>query len=130
MENRDYTKAPALYKLAADQGLPAAQYNYAKALKNGRGIEMDRFTAYVWFVIALDAGYSPAEAGLAELDGGGFLSTSQISDAKQKARELERTVRHRRFNVSAVRAALDLWLLAFSYSPSASTLNLTVSPKS
>ena len=92
MENRDYAKAPALYKLAADQGLPAAQYNYAKALKNGRGIEMDRFTAYVWFVIALDAGYSPAEAGLAELDGGGFLSTSQISDAKQKARELERTV--------------------------------------
>lgn len=92
MEDRDYTKASALYKLAADQGLPAAQYNYAKALKNGRGVELDRFHAYVWFVIALDAGYSLAASDLAELDGGGFLSTSQISDAKQKARELEKTV--------------------------------------
>jgi TPR repeat protein len=92
MDKRDYTKAPALYKIAADQGLPPAQYNYAKALKDGRGIELDRFNAYVWFVIALDAGYSLAEGDLAELDGGGFLSTSQISDAKQKARELEKTV--------------------------------------
>jgi len=92
MEDRDYTKAPALYKLAADQGIPPAQYFYAKALKDGRGIEMDRFHAYVWFVVALDAGYSLAANDLAELDGGGFLSAAQISEAKQTARELEQTV--------------------------------------
>jgi len=92
MADRDYTKAPALYKAAADQGLPQAQYYYAKALKDGRGIAQDRFNAYVWFVVALDAGYSPAQADLAELDGSGFLMQAQISEAKGKARQLEQTV--------------------------------------
>ena len=92
MADRDYTKAPALYKAAADQGLPQAQYYYAKALKDGRGVELDRFSAYVWFVIALDAGQSRAQADLAELDGGGSLTQAQISEAKGKARQLEQTV--------------------------------------
>jgi len=92
MADRDYPKAPALYKAAADQGIAPAQYYYAKALKDGRGVEMDRFNAYVWFVIALDAGQSRAAADLSELDGGGFLTQTQISDAKGKARELEQTV--------------------------------------
>ena len=55
MADRDYTKAPALYKIAAEQGLPQAQYFYAKTLKDGRGVPQDRFTAYVWFTIATDA---------------------------------------------------------------------------
>ena len=92
MAERDYQKAPALYKVAADQGLTAAQYYYAKALKDGRGIALDRFNAYVWLVVALDGGYSVAQRDLAELEGGGFLSTAQISDAKRKARQLEQTV--------------------------------------
>ncbi|MBI3645949.1 MAG: sel1 repeat family protein [Acidobacteriales bacterium] len=92
LADRDYAKAPAMYKVAADQGLPPAQYYYAKALKEGRGIELDRFNAYVWFVVALDAGYSTAQRDLAELDGGGFLSAAQIAEAKGKARELEQTV--------------------------------------
>jgi TPR repeat protein len=92
LADRDYMKAPAMFRLAADQGIPSAQYYYAKALKEGRGIELDRFNAYVWFVIALDAGQSRAQADLAELDGGGFLSQAQISEAKGKARALEQTV--------------------------------------
>ena len=89
LADRDYTKAPAMFKLAADQGIPPAQYYYAKALKEGRGVELDRFNAYVWFVIALNAGESRAQMDLAELDGGGFLTQGQISEAKQKARNLE-----------------------------------------
>ena len=81
-----------MFKLAADQGLPPAQYYYAKALKDGRGVELNRFNAYVWFVIALDAGESRAQMDLAELDGGGFLSQAQISEAKTKARDLQQTV--------------------------------------
>jgi hypothetical protein len=92
LADRDYAKAPAMFKIAADQGLPPAQYYYAKALKEGRGIALDRFNAYVWFVVALDGGYSPAQRDLAELDGGGALSMAQISEAKAKARELEQTV--------------------------------------
>src|SRR3982074_1783896 len=50
--DRKYTKAPKLYRIAADQGLPQAQYFYAKALKDGRGISLDRFAAYIWYSIA------------------------------------------------------------------------------
>jgi TPR repeat protein len=92
MADRDYNKAPALYKIAADQGLPQAQYFYAKTLKDGRGIPQDRFNAYIWFMIALDAHYTAASTDLAELDGGGYLTLAQISEAKAKVRDLEQSV--------------------------------------
>jgi TPR repeat protein len=92
MADRDYTRAPKLYKIAADQGLPQAQYFYAKALKDGRGIPQDRFTAYIWYAIAADAGYAAAGAGLGELESGGDLTMDQITQAKAKARDLEQVV--------------------------------------
>lgn len=92
MADRDYTKAPKLYKIAADQGLPQAQYYYAKALRDGRGIPQDRFTAYIWYTIAVDAGYTAAIPDLNELDRGGYLTTDQISQAKAQARDLEQVV--------------------------------------
>jgi uncharacterized protein len=92
MLDRDYTKAPALFKIAADQGLPQAQYFYAKALKDGRGIPQDRFNAYVWYTIAADAGYAVAGADLNEIDSGGYLAMDQISQAKAKARDMEQVV--------------------------------------
>jgi TPR repeat protein len=92
LADRDYNKAPAYFKTAAEQGLPPAQYFYGKALKEGRGIGLDRLNAYVWLVVALDAGYSPAQRELSELESGGFLSQSQIADAKAQARDLEQTV--------------------------------------
>ena len=92
MADRDYTKAPKLYKIAADQGLPQAQFFYAKALKDGRGIPLDRFTAYVWYTIAADAGFAAAGPDLGELNNGGYLTTDQIEQAKAKARDLEQVV--------------------------------------
>jgi len=92
MADRDYTKAPKLYKIAADQGLPQAQYYYAKALKDGRGIPQDRFTAYIWYTIAFDAGYTAANSDLNELDRAGLLTLDQVSQAKAQARDLEQTV--------------------------------------
>ncbi len=92
MADLDYNKAPALYKIAADQGLPQAQYLYAKALKDGRGIPQDRFNAYVWYTIALDAHYLAARADLSDLDSGGYFTMTQIAEAKAKARELEQVV--------------------------------------
>jgi TPR repeat protein len=92
MADRDYTKAPVLFKIAADRGLPQAQYFYAKALKDGRGIPQDRFSAYIWYSIASDAGYSAAGPDLNELDTGGYLTLEQITEAKAKARDLEQVV--------------------------------------
>src|SRR5271154_5713314 len=92
MADRDFTKAPRLYKNAADQGLPQAQYFYAKTLKDGRGIPQDRFTAYIWYTIANDAGYAAAGADLGELNHDSLLTINQIEQAKTKARDLEQVV--------------------------------------
>ncbi len=92
MADRDITKAPGLYKIAADQGLPQAQYFYARALKEGRGVPQDRFTAYVWFIIALDAHYSQASTDLSQLRSGGYLTLAQINEAQARAQELEQVV--------------------------------------
>lgn len=92
MADRDFTKAPALYKIAADQGLPQAQYFYGKALKDGRGIPQDRFNAYVWLAIATDAGYPAAGSDLAELEGNRSLTPDQIAQARTKARDMEQLV--------------------------------------
>ncbi|MFY9843627.1 MAG: tetratricopeptide repeat protein [Terriglobales bacterium] len=92
MAEREDAKAPKLYKIAADLGLPQAQYFYAKALKDGRGVPQDRFTAYIWYSIALDAGYAAAGADLGELNSSGYISLDQIATAKMKARDLEQVV--------------------------------------
>ena len=92
MADRDSNKAPALYKAAAEQGLPQAQYFYAKTLKDGHGVQQDRLNAYVWFTVALDAHYSAASTDLSELESSGNFTTAQISEAKAKARDLEQVV--------------------------------------
>lgn len=86
---RDYTKAPRWLRIAAEQGLPQAQYLFAKALADGRGVAQDRFQAYVWFLVAFDAGY-PAGNDLSSLNA--VLSPDQIDQAKAKARRLEDSV--------------------------------------
>jgi TPR repeat protein len=88
----DPAKAVALYKIAADQGLPQAQYFYGKALKEGRGITLDPLSAYVWLNIALDAGYGAAGSEVNDLRGGGHLSLDQVNEAEAKSHELEQTV--------------------------------------
>lgn len=75
--------------MAAKQGLPAAQFLYASALRDGRGIAQDRFEAYVWFLIAMDEGY-PAANEVSGLEG--ILTHDQIDRAKEKARQFEDSV--------------------------------------
>jgi hypothetical protein len=92
MAERDYTKAPALYKIAANQGLPRAQFLYARALFDGRGIDQNRFEAYVWFSIALDGGYQAAAKELGTMERTLMLTQDDMSNAKAKAREREKSV--------------------------------------
>src|ERR1700730_16047755 len=82
MLTRDYTKAPRWLRIAAEQGLPQAQYLYAKALAEGRGVAQDRFQAYTWFLVALDAGY-PANTDLSTLNSS--LSPAQSAYARAQA---------------------------------------------
>jgi TPR repeat protein len=90
MAERDYPKAPRWFQLAGEQGLPQAQYRYAQLLKDGRGVAQDRTLAYVWFLIALDAGFTAAQNDVGELEG--LLSRDQVDQAKARARKLEESV--------------------------------------
>jgi len=90
--DKDPAKALALYKIAADQGLPQAQYFYAKALKDGTGGASDKFNAYVWFSIADDAGYGAAGDALTQLRAMGALNVEEINQAQAKTKDLEQVV--------------------------------------
>jgi TPR repeat protein len=92
LAERDPNKASKYFKIAAEQGLPQAQYFYAKTLKDGQGVPQDRLNAYVWYTIALDAGYIPANGDLNELNNGGSLTLDQISAARAKSRDMEQVV--------------------------------------
>ncbi len=86
---RDYAQAPHWFRMAAEQGLPQAQYSYAWTLKEGRGINRDRVKAYTWFLLALE-GDPAAQNDLGQLEG--VLSRDQIDQAKTDARKLEDSV--------------------------------------
>ncbi len=90
MADRDPAKASALYKIAADQGLPQAQYFYGKSLKEGKGIAPDPFSAYVWLFISSDAGYEAA--GLAMNDLRTHLTVDEVNQAGAKAHDMEQIV--------------------------------------
>ena len=79
---RDYAQAPHWFRMAAEQGLPQAQYSYAWTLKEGRGTNRDRVKAYTWFLLA--------QNDLGQLEG--VLSRGQIDQAKTDARKLEDSV--------------------------------------
>jgi TPR repeat protein len=51
-----------IVKLAADQGLPVAQYNYAVYLENGKGVAQDRVQAAEYYRRAMEGGFSNAKA--------------------------------------------------------------------
>lgn len=86
--DRDAAKATALYKTAAEQGLPQAQYHYGKALKEGTGVAKDLLNAYAWLQVAADAGNSAAGQELTDFGADSF-GLDQISSARTKAREME-----------------------------------------
>ncbi len=92
MAEKDPAKAVALYKVAAEQGLPQAQYFYGKALKEGLGGAKDRFNAYVWLDIALAAGYEVAGSEINGLRASGALGLDQINQAENKSKDLQQVV--------------------------------------
>jgi len=84
LSERDYGKAPQWFRMAAEQGLPQAQYSYAWTLKEGRGIDRDRVKAYTWFLLALDGGY-PAVAERPWTIGGRALARPDRSSQNGRA---------------------------------------------
>jgi hypothetical protein len=62
----DQERAAHWMRRAAD-GVPQAQYMYARMLQEGRGVASDLAQARIWFKRASDAGMADAQAALAEM---------------------------------------------------------------
>jgi tetratricopeptide (TPR) repeat protein len=90
LERQDYPSAAARFLKAAEQGLPQAQEQLAKLLRDGRGVAPDRFRAYVWMLISSDAGNHRVAGDLQALEAD--LGTNQVEQAKARARDLEGSV--------------------------------------
>jgi TPR repeat protein len=90
LERSDYVKAAELFRKSANQGLPQAQAQLGHLMKEGQGVNADKRQAYVWLLVSYEAGYQSAAADLQLLNAD--LSTNQIDEAKNKARDLQQTV--------------------------------------
>lgn len=90
LEGSDYSKAADSSRKAALQGLPQAQQQLGQLLKQGQGVSPDKFEAYVWLLVSLDAGNQAVTGELATLEAD--LGSNQVEEAKSKARDLEQTV--------------------------------------
>jgi uncharacterized protein len=91
LERQDYPNAAAWFRKAAEQGLPQAQEQLAKLLRDGRGVAAtDRFEAYVWMLVSNSAGNRRVASDLQALEAD--LGTNQVEQAKAKAREMEGSV--------------------------------------
>jgi TPR repeat protein len=89
LERNDYSKAAEWFRKAATQGLPQAQKQLGELLKQGQGVNADKFEAYVWLLVSFDAGNQTVAGELAALEG--ELGGNRVDEAKRKARDLEQT---------------------------------------
>jgi hypothetical protein len=87
LERNDYARSANLFQQAAQQGLPQAQRELALLLRDGRGVPLDKFEAYVWMLVSNDSGLRAASTDLQASEA--ELSSTQLEQAKTKARELE-----------------------------------------
>lgn len=90
LERNDYGQAAEWFRRAANQGLPQAQGQLGELLKQGKGVSIDKFEAYIWLLVSFHAGNAGAANDLQELEAD--LGSNQVEKAKSAARERERFV--------------------------------------
>jgi TPR repeat protein len=90
LERNDYPAAASLFRKAAAQGLPQAQQQLGELHKQGRGVNADKFEAYIWLLLSFEAGNQAVANELQELEAA--LGSNQVEQAKTRARDLQQTV--------------------------------------
>ncbi|WP_300527367.1 peptidoglycan-binding protein [Maricaulis sp.] len=83
LEGGDAASAAALLLASAEQGVPAAQYRYAKLLETGEGVEIDLEAARRWTERAANAGHRRAMHNLAVMH---YYGTGTARDFETAAR--------------------------------------------
>ena len=61
---QDYAEAVKWYRLAAEQGYAAAQFNLGVGYANGEGVPQDYAEAVKWYRLAAEQGYAAAQYNL------------------------------------------------------------------
>jgi uncharacterized protein len=87
LERNDYAGAADWFRKAAMQGLPQAQRQLGLLLKQGRGVNEDKFEAYILLLLSFEAGNHSVTNDLQALEAD--LGSNQVERAKTQARELE-----------------------------------------
>jgi TPR repeat protein len=90
LERQLYSQAADLLRQAAEQGLPQAQQQLAILLRDGQGVSIDRFEAYVWLLLSDRAGNRSVAGDLQALEAD--LGTNEMERAKSKAQAMEGSV--------------------------------------
>jgi TPR repeat protein len=87
LERNDYAQAAEWFLKAAMQGLPQAQQQLGELLLQGKGVNADKFEAYVWLLLSFEAGKRVVADELQALEA--ELGANKVEEAKTKARELQ-----------------------------------------
>ena len=80
---QDDKEAAKWFALAANQGLPDAQYRLGILYHNGQGLPKDRVQAYMWLDVAASGGN--ADAAKLRDDTAHLMTTAQIQEATRLA---------------------------------------------
>ena len=83
---QDYAEAVKWYRLAADQGFAAAQFNLGTMYYNGQGVPKDLVEAYAWWFISAAGG--DADAANNRNVAASELTPDQLSQTQKRATEL------------------------------------------
>jgi uncharacterized protein len=67
LANHDYAKAYKEFKILADRGDAASQYNLGVMCKNGKGVPQDYTEAFKWYHMAADQGHIRAQFNVASM---------------------------------------------------------------
>jgi uncharacterized protein len=87
LERNDYARSRDRFRQAAEKGLPQAQQQLAMLLRDGKGLPVDKFAAYVWMLVSYDGGLRTTATDLQALEA--ELSGTQLDQAKSEARARE-----------------------------------------
>jgi hypothetical protein len=87
LERNDYARSADRFRQAAEKGLPQAQRQLAMLLRDGQGLPVDKFEAYVWMLVSYDGGLRATATDLQALEA--ELSRTQLDQAKSEARARE-----------------------------------------
>ena len=89
LERGDNAAAAALFRKAAEQGLPQAQQQLGSMLKEGKGIPVNKLESYVWLLLSYEAGNQSTASDLKQLETS--LTNQDIEQAKSRVRDFQST---------------------------------------